>query len=168
MSGWIGAFAGLTALCAASAATGQTYYGCSLDMSQMPRGAPKFADYPVGVAKIAKPAPVKLTQPEHRAFRTRIREAGRQPPNFAGHYVVSSWGCGTSCAMSVLVDLATGDVAMPDELASVGETPLDERVQGRPDSRLIVVTGMPGEDSGKPQAVRYYVLEGRRLRLLKT
>lgn len=35
---------------------------------------------------------------------------GVQKPNFAGHYVYSSYGCGTGCTASGIVDLKTGTV----------------------------------------------------------
>jgi hypothetical protein len=31
-------------------------------------------------------------------------------PNFAGHYIVVQWGCGTSCVMMVIVDALTGKI----------------------------------------------------------
>jgi hypothetical protein len=39
-----------------------------------------------------------------------LAEAG---PNFAGHYVIVTWGCGSSCLMMAIVDLKTGRVFPP-------------------------------------------------------
>ena len=33
--------------------------------------------------------------------------------NFAGHYVVASWGCGTGCAQFAIIDAITGDLYAP-------------------------------------------------------
>jgi hypothetical protein len=43
-------------------------------------------------------------------YRTRLREAAVRPPNFADHYVVAEWGCGTGCAIHRLIDLKTGRI----------------------------------------------------------
>jgi len=141
-----------------------TYYQCSLDLKDMPAGAPRFEDYSVPVGKIARPAPVKLRTDFDRGFRTRLRLAGKGPPNFAGHYAVSLWGCGTGCATYAGVDLASGEVVIVG--GSVGETPMD-RVQSRPDSRLLIVTGKDSEDSPDIEAVRYFLWTGKALKLLK-
>jgi len=45
-------------------------------------------------------------------YRTRIREASRAEPNFAGRYSLDYWGCGTSCQVGVVVNLVTGEVIM--------------------------------------------------------
>jgi hypothetical protein len=39
-----------------------------------------------------------------------LRRAAQQSPDFAAHYVVAEWGCGTSCAVHHLVDLTTGKI----------------------------------------------------------
>ena len=37
--------------------------------------------------------------------RTPLREAARQPANFAGHYVLTTWARGTGCVLGAAVDL---------------------------------------------------------------
>ncbi|TAJ71112.1 MAG: hypothetical protein EPO51_15155 [Phenylobacterium sp.] len=160
----LAAFAALAAGTAGHSAEA-TYYQCSVDLNDMPKGAPRFADYAVPVAKIDRPAPVKLRTAFDRAFRTRLRQAGKGPPNFAGHYTINVWGCGTGCATYAGVDLLTGAVAIVG--GSVGDTPM-ERVQSRPDSRLLIVTAKPSEDSPEVEAVRYFVWTGKALKLVKT
>jgi hypothetical protein len=65
------------------------------------------------------PAPPRLSDPRARRFRTVLREAAKEGPNFNGHYRVVSWGCGTNCIEWAVIDLAGGDVWMaPDPLVS--------------------------------------------------
>lgn len=56
----------------------------------------------------------------------------KQKPNFAGHYVLDSFGCGTGCMASAIVDLRTG---------AVYRAPFHEPTDGdksfRADSRLV-------------------------------
>ena len=82
---------------------------------------PKFEDFPVTKAWTGPPAAVKLTSQEERLFRTALREAAKQPPNFAGHFRFVSWGCGTNCLGGAVIDLETGEVVQP---------PLAKRVRG--------------------------------------
>ena len=44
-------------------------------------------------------------------FRTQLREASRTRPNYAGHVIVVTWGCGTDCEVSAFVDARSGKVS---------------------------------------------------------
>ncbi len=71
---------------------------------------PRFEDFPVNENWHHAPAPLKLTTPSERMFRTQLTNAGKQAPNFAGHYRITFWGCGSNCAAGALIDLQTGEV----------------------------------------------------------
>ena len=71
---------------------------------------PRFEDYLVTEASTGPPAALKLTSPEERQFHTSLREAAEKPPNFAGHFRIVSWGCGTNCLGGAVIDLKTGEV----------------------------------------------------------
>ena len=71
--------------------------------------APSFRDYPVRRFYRGRVAPVVLDA-DSRAFRTRLREAARGRPNFAGRYIVTAWGCGTGCEVGAAIDAKTGRV----------------------------------------------------------
>jgi len=43
-----------------------------------------------------------------RTYKTAFTEALKQPANFNGHYVVTSWGCGSGCLSYGIVDKLTG------------------------------------------------------------
>jgi hypothetical protein len=133
-------------------------------------GAPRFEDYPVR-ERYTGPAhaPVLATR-DARAFRTRLREAAREKPNFAGRYVVAEWGCGTECVSGAIIDAKTGRVTMiPFTLCCWGfDVPDDfEPVRFRLDSSLIVFEGARGEVEAD-KATHYYAFERGRLRELKT
>ena len=90
---------------------------------------PRFEDYMVTEMFTGTPAPPILATPEQRMYRTRIRNgvstgadvwigSYKNPikgkgPNFAGHYFVIRWGCGSQCVMMAVVDAATGIVYKP-------------------------------------------------------
>jgi hypothetical protein len=72
---------------------------------------PRFEDYPVKEAWSGTASSPKLTTQSERMFSTKLTEAAKEPPNFARHYRVTYWGCGSNCAAGALIDLQTGSVA---------------------------------------------------------
>jgi hypothetical protein len=70
----------------------------------------RFEDYAVTEVWNGPPAGAKITSASKKMFRTNLSEAAQQPPNFAGHYRVAVWGCGTRCESGAVIDLKTGDV----------------------------------------------------------
>ena len=70
-------------------------------------------------------------------------------PNFAGHYTIVRWGCGSDCRQFAIVDARTGTVYFPRELTQIdsgpyiGDDPLasEESLQFRRDSRLLIAVG---------------------------
>jgi hypothetical protein len=89
----------------------------------------RFEDYPVTEIFESTPAMPQLVTPEERRFRTVIRQGvskgwgvedgitGREmpgaEPNFAGHYFIITWGCGSPCLMAAIVDARNGRVFPP-------------------------------------------------------
>jgi hypothetical protein len=85
----------------------------------------RFEDY--GVSRIFRGIPARrlIETPLHRTYSTRIRQGvtkgwgvfrdGKEQagPNFAGHYFIIQWGCGSGCLMMVVVDAVTGRVYNP-------------------------------------------------------
>jgi len=104
-------------------------------------------------------------------FRTVIRDDFAEPANFAGHYRVAIWGCGTDCRDFAIADKQSGSVyTMPGETSVSGVMGNDEdRIGFRPDSRLFVVAGCFNEDQAcldKPKKL-FYEWTGKRLRLIR-
>jgi ankyrin repeat protein len=127
--------------------------------------APRFTDFPVAQVYKGVPQPVDLrSNPGAPSYRTRLREGARKGPNFAGHYTVVGWGCGSNCESTMIVDALTGRV-----YDGFG----DERgAEFKPNSRLVIADpASPGSNAnpGDPTwglPVRYYVWEGRTFRLI--
>lgn len=102
-------------------------------------------------------------------FRTRLREDSRAGANFAGHYAVVVWGCGTGCAQMGVVDVRTGRVYFPPvEYMDIPETDSEEERSRffRPDSKLLVITQNYYDGAGRYTAY-YYLFDKNRFRLLR-
>lgn len=125
---------------------------------------PGFADFPVGEVYAGRPAKVRLVSPQDRQFATRIREASRQKVNFAGHFILASWGCGASCLLTVVIDAKTGTVVWLPFTVCCWDADVDEPVAFRRNSRLIVVHGSRNETGG---GTYYYVFEQGQFVLVK-
>src|ERR1700675_1351791 len=54
------------------------------------------------------------SSPTARMYRTVLRREIAKGPNFAGHYRVAVWGCGSSWSMFAVVNLNTGRVITPE------------------------------------------------------
>jgi hypothetical protein len=119
-----------------------------------------FAAYLAAATYEGRHAPPDLSKPQNYNFRTRIRAASREEPNFAGRWVLASWGCGTGCSDGRLVNVATGAVLpLPDAVITepLPEPTMDVFVYKR-DSRLLVVNGHDGEGDTTPYNPRCYIL----------
>ena len=108
---------------------------------------PKFRDFPAATPALPETPPVQITSPEAWAYRARLREAANQPPNFAGHYVLAQWGCGTTCVTGAAVDLLTGKATfLPFSVCCWGTVDDGFKpIETRPDSRLAVFSGLRNE-----------------------
>lgn len=127
--------------------------------------SPQFKDYPVSQIYKGPNAPAHLSSPEAREFRTRLKEAARQKPNFAGHYIVAKWGCGSGCIMPAILDAKTGKVFMvPFTISTVGEEVVDP-LQFRLDSRLLIANG--SRNDAEENGTFYYRWDENRLTLLQ-
>ena len=119
-----------------------------LAIAGRPAGAaeiPKFREFPAQVWNGPIAEPDLQSHPDARMFRTRLREAaGEGEIDFAGHYVLAIWGCGTACSTGALVDARDGTVYFLPFTTIAHNIDMDEgfRVyETRPDSRLMVVSG---------------------------
>jgi hypothetical protein len=125
---------------------------------------PLFTDYPA--EKFAgTPASPVLDSAEARRFRTLIRQKAAAGPNFAGHYTIATWGCGSTCVGFAVVDAKTGSVVFHPSVRRVMQVPyqVDNVLRFRVDSRLLV---MAGETEGPDGASRigrfaYELKDGR-------
>jgi len=100
-----------------------------------------FDKYPSRIFR-GKPAVPQLRTPLALEHRTAIRNGAKHGPNFAGHYTVVDWGCGTSCGVYVIMDARTGEIHEPPEISKG----VDLGIAGpefRPNSKLMVVASCP-------------------------
>ena len=80
-----------------------------------------------------------------KRFRTVLRSALKDGPNFAGHYSIATWGCGTQCLSYAVIDAATGRLA-----AATGLDFSCHDVEFRKNSSLVIER--PLKESGAPCA----------------
>ena len=131
---------------------------------------PRFKDYPAGKIYTGKNAPVKLPTGDERMFRTRLTEAAKQKPNFAGHYVLTYWGCGAECLNGAAIDVRTGKVSWIDFSICCWGTDVDdnfEAINFRLDSKLIIFSGLRNEKEGD-EGAHFYKFENGRFVFIKT
>jgi hypothetical protein len=76
-----------------------------------PSKLPRFADYPADSVYRGRAAPVDFSSdPDARRFRTILPTGAARGPNFAGHYTVVEWGCGSPCQSHTILDARTGRI----------------------------------------------------------
>lgn len=130
---------------------------------------PQFGDYAVREIFRGRPARVRLDSRRARNYRTVLREGAQAGPNFAGHYTLVQWGCGTGCAQVAIVDAKTGRVYFPPlEYSDIIDME-DEAVRSRffrLDSRLLVLT-LNLYDGGEKYMAHYYLFDNGRFKLLR-
>jgi hypothetical protein len=108
---------------------------------------------PILVTKLAK------------QYKTVITASIKQPVNFAGHYRVVTWGCGTDCRGFAIVNKLTGLVyTLPKVEYVAGVMGNDEdRLQFQVVSKLFIINGVINDEvEGK----YYYLFDKERLKLL--
>jgi len=74
---------------------------------------PDFSQYTIKETDLMKedPKPVDLSShKEAKTYRTRLTEGAKAGANFAGHYTVVSFGCGTQCQDNWVIDERTGKI----------------------------------------------------------
>jgi len=82
---------------------------------------PEFRDYSMVSRFRGVAAQVIISsQSGARYYRTRLREGARKGPNFAGHFTIVTWGCGSDCYDIAVVDARTGRVWFAPFTGSVG------------------------------------------------
>lgn len=128
---------------------------------------PRFEDYPVKTIYRGKNAPLVLDK-DARTFKTRLRNAATGRPNFAGHYIVTMWGCGTGCDVGAIIDARTGRVywfpfPVGHDYEAGGEF---NPVAFRLSSRLIIFSGFR-VDTDEEAGARFYKFDNGRFKLLR-
>ena len=71
---------------------------------------PEFADYAANQSFAGRPKVDFTTNEAAGRYRTAITKDVARGVNFAGKYVVSTWGCGEGCQGSAVIDAETGAI----------------------------------------------------------
>jgi len=96
-------------------------------------GKPRFESFRVSDPFTGALSRLQLaSNPAARRYKAVLTEAAANGPNFAGHYTVAYWGCGSPCGRFAIINARTGKVFMADVASDV--TPIVRR-----DSRLLVI-----------------------------
>lgn len=127
-----------------------------------------FGKYPAEIFR-GRPASPRFRTTLSREHKTVIRNRVRRGPDFAGHYTLVSWGCGTSCAVFIIVDVLNGQIYEPPEISRGVDLGLGGP-EYRRDSTLLVLANCPDPRvyGYKHCERRFYNWGGSRLFLLKT
>jgi hypothetical protein len=132
--------------------------------------ASTFKKYPAKIAFTGKPAKPLLVTPLEHTYRTQIREQAQKGPNFAGHYTLAKWGCGSPCVEFVIIDAKSGAVYDPGEqVGCANRNGMEARLQFRLDSQLIAATGSSGINASSKEVecgTNYYRWDGKRINLV--
>jgi hypothetical protein len=147
---------------------------CSYRLSGLPN-APRFEDFRVAAEKLRPVAP-RIVSRDAQEFRSELRDAAKAGPNFAGHYKMATWGCGSACNDFAIIDGKTGQVFFDSGLRPIAADHVDMEPDAKPtdsaalrfrhDSRLLVVLGAPREDDAR-DGIAFFEWTGRALRPLR-
>jgi len=145
------------------------------------RGAdvPTFSDFSVHQVFKGKPAEPQFRPGEDQYpngvghFRGGVAFEAERGPNFAGHYTLARWTCGSGCSSAIIVDSGTGKLYrhMPFSNLILPSFDTDfEAYSFRLDSRLLIVQGyfdvdIPGRHTECSR--RYYEWTGTSFKLLR-
>lgn len=136
---------------------------------------PMFRQYLTKVEKIKNLQLNLKSHQQAKMFHTKLREAAAEGVNFAGHYILATWGCGTNCSQSAIIDARSGTVFFPSELEgnSFGfcDLPIDlEPLVYKANSRLLILNGSKGGDqdaNGRSCGIYYLEWMGARFKQIE-
>ena len=136
---------------------------------------PQFEDYPVNESWHGTAPPLNLTSRWDRMFRTRLTNAAKEPPNFAGHFHFVTWGCGSECVSGAVIDLQNANIFAPPLATATAHFSVcqsayeNSGIEHRADSRLMIVRcGLNYSELLQRNVpdVYYFLWEGARFREL--
>ncbi|MCW6536145.1 hypothetical protein [Sphingomonas lycopersici] len=127
-----------------------------------------FARYSVKMPSRPSSAHVSDVQiGEAHLYRTVIRRAVKSGPDFAGHYKIVRIGCGAATVCVAIADTLSGKVYFPPEIKATSALLVDtgsanvNTLNYRPNSSLLIVIGLPNEDSSRAGASHYIWRSGK-------
>ena len=126
---------------------------------------PSFESYPANIAHPRDTSQLVLTTRLAKKYKSVITAEAAKPVNFAGHYRVATWGCGTDCRGFAIINKHTGVVyTLPgvEYVAGVMGNE-EERLAFKADSKLFIMTGIQND---KVEGKFYYIWGKEKLTLL--
>ncbi|MFQ2084234.1 hypothetical protein ACK33N_06265 [Aeromonas veronii] len=140
---------------------------------------PRKEDYPAPPVYKGKPTKLSLDSELARTLRTRLTAALSQKPVYAGEYVLTGWGCGSSgCYAQVLVNKRTGKVLdavfnaySSYDVSNNSDIRVGEWIESpQIDSRLLTTVKVENSQDGKSFVyyTNYYIVDKNQLTLIKT
>lgn len=146
-------------------------FSCLMSAVPQSKPEPRFEEYKVRDIYHGGPAAPILTK-DQRVFRTVIREGAKSKVEFAGHYTVPQFGCGSGCSGFYIVDSIGGKVydgfVISDlPLAWVEKRQEDDipRIEFHSNSRLLKIRGCPNETNCG--YYDYVMVDGSGLKLVR-
>ena len=123
---------------------------------------PSFSDHAVSEHYTGASAKPVLGSAQDKEFRTQLKAAAKGKANFAGHYILTTFGCGASCVMGGIIDARSGKISWLPFTVCCGNS--DKPVEFRLDSTLLIVHGMRNEQA--PDGTFYYAFEDGKFKLV--
>ena len=125
------------------------------------KAMPNFQQYPAQVSKI-KAQPIQITG-NNKRYKTFLTELKDKPINFAGHYVLDTYGCGGGCQGIGIYNAKTGQAFIHNEQFSECYSDKhgwhDRDYDMRSNSRLLILMGRRTKDIARCEKV-YYLIQG--------
>lgn len=147
--------------------------------ADIPHDAPKFTDFPSNIFTGINAAPKLTNDGTTRMFRSRLLEWSKEKSNFAGHYILASWGCGTDCTSIAIIDAQTGNIYHPAGATTNSAVNIHQKllkdgdlwhgtgaIKFREDSKLLILIGMPEEEE-KNRGVSYFIWDQNTLKRIR-
>ena len=137
----------------------------------------RFSQFEVATTYTGENQPLVMDE-FSRTFRTRLRRAIKnQKPSFAGHYLVTGWGCGSGgCNTGAVINAKTG-VATPFPVALASVYPLKTQFAEESgqehiyqlNSRLMIFAGdLGGSQNDGSDSVEFYEFKDGKFTFLES
>ena len=104
----------------------------------------EFDGYPSNERVLEHPVAPQVASGKARRFRSVLRRAGAEGPNFNRRYRTAVWGCGSNCVEWAIINLGDGKVWFAPEPLGSCWAPLEpggltwpDWIETRTDSRLL-------------------------------
>ncbi len=124
---------------------------------------PRFDAYGVHVQRGSIKGRIQVVEPASRRYTEMLQSAVGKPVNFAGHFVLTIWGCGASCIMGAAIDAKNGAISWLPFTVCCWSREIMQPLEYRPDSRLLLVHGSRNE---KGSGTHAYLFDGHAFALL--